>query len=119
MKFAQGITLPADDTNTRREIEAPSGISHLAGGLRPSGENIASVIYTWVFSGAVILAIVFMVLSGIVWITSSGDSGRLQVAKRMFFYSALGLILASAAFLIVSIVVKIGGGDPSELLKFN
>lgn len=43
------------------------------------------------------IALVFLLVGGFLYITSSGDSGRIDTAKNCIFYALLGLALALAA----------------------
>lgn len=52
-----------------------------------------------IFSG--ILAVIFISWSGIQYITSQGDPGRVQSAKNGLRNSIVGLILAGGSFMIV------------------
>lgn len=51
-----------------------------------------------------VLAILMIVVSGIMYITSAGDSGRVETAKGWLVYSIVGLIVAILAFVIVTAV---------------
>ena len=53
------------------------------------------------------LAVVMLIWSGISYVTSTGDSGRIKRAKDTLTYSIVGLIVASLAFVIVNYVVNI------------
>jgi len=82
-------------------------------GLR--GDNsISETIFTIItfFAGLLAsLAILFIVIAGILYITSSGDSGRVDRAKQMLTYAIIGLIVALLAWVIVqSIAAALGAG---------
>lgn len=70
---------------------------------------ITSVIKALVFlAGA--LASAFFVWGGIRYIISSGNPQALESAKRTILYSAIGLIICLAAFVITSIVTQLAKG---------
>ena len=52
-----------------------------------------------------IVAVVFIIYSGIQYTTSSGDAGKIQKAKNTIVYSIIGLIIALLAFAIVTWVL--------------
>lgn len=53
-----------------------------------------------------VLAVVMIVFAGIKYITSNGDSGKVQSAKNTIVYSVVGLIVAIFAWAIVNFVVE-------------
>lgn len=53
------------------------------------------------------LAAVMLIFGGILYATSSGDSGRVSKAKNTILYSIVGLVLAVLAFAIVNWVVDL------------
>jgi hypothetical protein len=64
---------------------------------------IKSIITTLVgISGAV--AVVFMVVGGFKYITSSGHPEKLDSAKRTLLFSGVGLVVVIAAYAIVDVV---------------
>ena len=53
-----------------------------------------------------ILAVIFIIVAAIRYITSGGDSNRVQSAKSTLSNAIAGLILSSSAFLIVSFLAS-------------
>ena len=51
-----------------------------------------------------VLAILMIVVSGIMYMTSGGDSGKVETAKSWLIYSVVGLVVAILAFVIVNAV---------------
>jgi type IV secretory pathway VirB2 component (pilin) len=67
---------------------------------------IKSIITTLVgIAGAV--AVVFMVIGGFHYITSSGHPEKLDKAKKTLLYSGVGLVIVLAAYTIVDFVAGI------------
>lgn len=54
-----------------------------------------------------LIATGFFVVGGFTYITSSGNPEKLDQAKRTLFYSAIGLAIVIAAFVISNIVTTI------------
>ncbi len=54
-----------------------------------------------------LVATAYFVLGGFNYITSSGNPHRLEKAKRTIFYSAIGLSITIAAFVISSIITNL------------
>lgn len=57
-----------------------------------------------------ILAVIMLVVGGIMYITSAGDSGRTDTAKNIIKYAIIGLIVALVALILVSDVIDIFTG---------
>lgn len=69
-----------------------------------AGTLIANVVSTLLFIvGA--LSVVMIIFSGILYVTSSGDAGKVARAKNTLTYSIVGLVVAFIAFAIVTWVV--------------
>ena len=66
-------------------------------------QNIITLLVT--VSGLV--AVVFFVLGGIGYITSSGNPEHLEKSKRTIIYSAFGLTIALGAFVLSNIVTQL------------
>lgn len=56
------------------------------------------------------IAVIMIIVGGIKYATSQGDSSSLQSAKNTILYSVIGLVVALAAYAIVSFVVSMLGG---------
>lgn len=55
------------------------------------------------------LAVLMIIVSGIMYITSGGDSTRTETAKKMLTYSIAGLIVALVSYMIVYFISKAFG----------
>lgn len=53
-----------------------------------------------------VLAVIFIIWSGIKYIISQGDPGKTREAKNGITYSIAGLVLAGSAFLIVEFLTR-------------
>lgn len=54
---------------------------------------------------AAIIAVIVIIIGGIMFTTSAGDSGHITKAKNMILYAVIGLIVIVAAYAITSFVV--------------
>ncbi|MBR2855519.1 hypothetical protein IKE99_01080 [Candidatus Saccharibacteria bacterium] len=54
-----------------------------------------------------VVAAVFIVIGAINYITSNGDSGKIEKAKKTIIYAAIGLAVSALAFAIVNWAVSI------------
>ena len=65
-------------------------------------QNILNVILS--ISG--IIAVIFIVIGGIHYMTSAGDAGKIKKAKDTVLYAVIGLIVCILAFAIVNFVIR-------------
>lgn len=63
-----------------------------------NGLNIAYML-------AAIIAVVMIIIGGILFTTSAGDSGNITKAKNMILYSVIGLVVIISAYAITYFVI--------------
>ncbi len=51
------------------------------------------------------IAVLMMVIGGISYITSTGDSGKVTKAKNTIIYAAIGLVFVALAFFITDFIL--------------
>lgn len=73
--------------------------------------NLPQFLITVIFVVGTILAIVFILLSGIQWILSGGDEKRIEGARKRLTYSIIGLIVILSSVYIISLVFSLLGVD--------
>lgn len=79
--------------------QTPAGVSNV--------ENFIRSVIT-VFAGlAGLVATGFFVAGGFTYITSSGNPEQLDKAKRTLTWSAIGLVIVIAAFILANIVTSL------------
>ena len=63
-----------------------------------------------------IVTVVMIIIGGVQYITSSGDTAKLTKAKNTIMYGVIGLVIALLAFAIVNFVLSNvwGGGDEKK-----
>ena len=85
--------------------EIKKGINEVGGGGGDDlGDNIKTIVNMLLFIlGAI--AVVMIVIGGIRYTTSNGDSSAVTSAKNTILYSVVGLIVAIMAYAIVNFVV--------------
>ena len=75
-----------------------------AGNKRPIGTIIKSIVNALLFLlGAV--AVIMIIIGGIKYTVSNGDSSQVSSAKNTIFYAVIGLIVAMMAYAIVNFVI--------------
>jgi hypothetical protein len=113
---AAGVTPPTDKTG----IIPPDDTT--TPGVKPSGKGIviptdtglpappggvAQIIrnlLTWLLGIVGVIAIIGFVISGIQYLTSTGDEDRMQSAKRNMLYAIIGVVVVLASFVIIQAI---------------
>ncbi len=85
--------------------EARKGFNQAGGGSEKSlGESIKDVINVLLFLiGAV--SVIMIIIGGIRYVLSNGDSTQITGAKNTIMYAVIGLVVALLAYAIVNFVV--------------
>ena len=53
-----------------------------------------------------IVAVIVIVIGGILYMTSSGDAGKVKKAKDTILYGIIGLVICALAYAIVNFVIS-------------
>lgn len=80
-----------------------------------SVSNVISTVVTLLFYVAAGLAIVYLIMGGIRWITSRGDKANVEAARKQIIAAIVGLVVVAGAFLILNIVFNILGTGKNPL----
>jgi len=62
-----------------------------------------------IFIIAIVIALIWLVIGGIKWITSSGDSSKVEAARNQIIAAVIGLIIVFLSFFILSFVLRLFG----------
>ena len=90
-------------------IQAPKQVENLTSAAGEFGGNLFGVAINILFITASIIALIFIVLGGIRWITSEGDPKNIAAARSQIIYAVIGLCVVFLAYGIVNIVMGIFG----------
>jgi hypothetical protein len=78
--------------------------------VTPTGDlSIASVLTTiiyWILGLSGGIAVLFLILGGLQYITSSGNKDRAEAAKQTILYAVIGLVVIALSFVIVAFVAQ-------------
>ena len=88
-------------------------VVQLAAKLTPSEigipQNSADSLFTNVLNAVYfffgVAAVISIILSGILYVVSNGDSGKVTQAKNGILYGVVGLIITSMAFVITGFII--------------
>lgn len=86
------------------------GIDRSAGVEQQFTADDLRAIFSWAYSMAGLVAVVFIVKAGAEYMMSQGDPGKIQKAKRSLTYSIAGLVVVILASLLTSWAIGAIGG---------
>ena len=96
--------------------DAPEEVRKAAGCPETGGNNDQlKAVITGILNGIIavsgLVAVVFVVIGGINYMTSAGDTTKLEKAKKTILYAVIGIVITVLAFAIVNFVITnlIGG----------
>lgn len=72
---------------------------------------LATVVVKVLIAVAGVLAFIFIIISGIKIVTSSGDEKKLESAKSTLVYAIIGIIVALLALVMVNLIQRILGSN--------
>lgn len=67
--------------------------------------NAITIILNTVFTLIGGLAVLFLLIGAVRYVTSNGDQGQLTTAKNTILYAVIGIVVSLSAFAIVQFVV--------------
>ena len=79
-----------------------------AAGCYGTGNQLPNVIVNilnGVIAVAGVIAVIFVVVGGVQYMTSSGDAGKIKKAKDTILYAIIGLIVCVLSYAIVNFVI--------------
>ena len=89
-----------------------SNLCHLNGSqLGP----IIGAIVTFVLIIIAVIALFFLIYGGLRWVTSGGDKGKVDEARKTVIAAIVGLVIAFLSFFILSVVLGFFGLSLSNL----
>lgn len=64
--------------------------------------EIAIKVLNFLLGSMGLLAIIMMVIGGVMYLTSAGDSGQVETGKKIFRYSLIGIFMALSSMVLVT-----------------
>ncbi|MDP2586854.1 MAG: pilin [Candidatus Komeilibacteria bacterium] len=82
--------------------------------------NYISALYKFLVGVAGIVAVIMIAIGGLLWLFSSGDSGKITKAKEIIIGAIIGLILVLGSWLILNTInPKLVEFSPLDVSKIN
>lgn len=108
-----GLTLIPVSTYATTDICSQAGVSNevrRANGCSGASAPDLSVTVVNILNGIIgilgVIAVIFIVVGGVNYMTSAGDAGKIEKAKKTILYAAIGLAICALAFAIVNFFIN-------------
>lgn len=84
-------------------------------------QSVVTEILKAIIAAAGIVAVIFIIIGGINYMTSAGDAQKVEKGKKTIIYAAIGLVICALAFAIVNWVIlgALGQGDDANTQDQN
>lgn len=76
-------------------------------GLAKDMDQMAMNLINWLLGFATVLSVLALIWGGINYISSSGDAQKSELAKKIIYYSLMGLVVTGLAFAMVKLLVAV------------
>ncbi|MBU6388968.1 hypothetical protein KGQ71_00455 [Patescibacteria group bacterium] len=123
--YAGTVTSGVSSLLAGRALAASSPFENNSNGLQPNGNlnlsttsttlngtvaSLGDVVINVIFLIALILAVAYLVYSGIQYIMSAGNPEKTKTARAGVINSIIGIIIIAAAYTIIRFALNIGSG---------
>jgi hypothetical protein len=100
---------PVSAVDTKNKLSEPCGGLNINSSLCPDNnstkiESKVGEIVSYAIMAIGALSVVFIIIGGFMFASSSGDPEKVKKAKSTILYAIIGLALASTAYIITSLV---------------
>ena len=97
--------MQGNNSKTPGTSDTAGGIDLVNGGTGKELEGNVINIINGIIAVLGLICVVVIILGGVQYMTSSGDSGKVKKAKDTILYGIIGLVICVLAFAIVNFVI--------------
>ena len=110
-----GVTMGLNSTTAGAQVdEINKGINAVSGSDSSATlkvDEIVLAVVNWLLFAVGVISVIMLIVGGIKYATSAGDSNKVTSAKNTIMYAIIGLAVAVLAFAIVGFVMNtLNGG---------
>ena len=103
---------PASDWDNSTGVCIPKNTGLPEGNSDDPVAGVIENVMLWLLRIVGVIAIIAFVISGIQYLTSAGNEGQIETAKRNMKWSIVGVIVALMGLIILNFVYDMLGGSP-------
>ena len=110
-----GVTMGLNSTTAGAQVDEINKGINAVGGSNSSAtlqvDDIVLAVVNWLLFAVGVISVIMLIVGGIKYATSAGDSNKVTSAKNTIMYAIIGLAVAVLAFAIVGFVTNtLNGG---------
>ena len=110
-----GVTMGLNSTTAGAQVDEINKGINAVGGSNSSAtlkvDAIVLAVVNWLLFAVGVISVIMLIVGGIKYATSAGDSNKVTSAKNTIMYAIIGLAVAVLAFAIVGFVTNtLNGG---------
>ena len=110
-----GVTMGLNSTTAGAQVDEINKGIKAVGGSNSSAtlqvDDIVLAVVNWLLFAVGVISVIMLIVGGIKYATSAGDSNKVTSAKNTIMYAIIGLAVAVLAFAIVGFVMNtLNGG---------
>lgn len=109
-----GVGLGSTVVGAQASEQINIGVGAVGGDTDAAGvkvDEIVKAVVNWLLFAVGVISVIMLVVGGIKYSTSAGDSNKVTSAKNTIMYALIGLAVAVLAFAIVNFVIDaLNGG---------
>ena len=110
-----GVTMGLSSTTAGAQVDEINKGINAVGGSNSSAtlqvDEIVLAVVNWLLFAVGVISVIMLIVGGIKYATSAGDSNKVTSAKNTIMYAIIGLAVAVLAFAIVGFVTNtLNGG---------
>ncbi|MEK9147438.1 MAG: hypothetical protein AAB593_00790 [Patescibacteria group bacterium] len=99
-----------NDSGPKNAIDKAERLGTTLGGVRNAPTSIGGifdillVVMSWIFRFAIAIGIIMIIISGLMYILSGGNSERASKAIKLLLYTIIGIIIVALSWSIINII---------------
>jgi len=101
--------LPIKSVFAQTDIATPPAVEPYSGTSVQDVVNLLAKLAGWLLYVAGAIAVVFLIIGGVFYITSAGDADKSGKAKKIIVDALIGLVIIALSLLIVNLVTEFFG----------
>jgi NADH:ubiquinone oxidoreductase subunit 6 (subunit J) len=88
-------------------------------GFATEASTVIETIFNIVFVVGAVIALFYLVMGAIGWITSGGDKTKTEAARNKITSAVIGLLILGAVFVIFTLVLGVFGKTPEDFIDIQ
>ena len=93
--------------------DLPNEVPCKGGNCTTDVTQLITTVINWVLGFAALIAVLFLIFGGIIYIASAGNKERAEQARKTILYAVIGLVVIVLSYFIANLVIGLANKVPS------